>query len=132
MSQTSHPVVDTHRVRVIGEAVLDAAYRAILDNDIVRTANTLEAAFGVDGRHVSEHVIRNCFKQKERNYARLEWSPLLVTLPDSQVLHLLADYAGYELTKKKTLTDSEWRAKAERELAAAGPFGVHVLERIGR
>jgi hypothetical protein len=132
MSQLTHPAVDVHRIRVISEAVLDAAYRAACDNDLSRTAATLDAAFGPDGRHLSESQLRVCLKQRERNYARLEWVPLLVALPGSELLPILATAAGYDVTKKRALTDAEWRAKAERELVAAGPFGAHVLERIGR
>lgn len=132
MSQLTHPAVDVHRVRVISEAVLDAAYRAACDNDLGRSAATLDAAFGPEGRHISESQLRVCLKQRERNYARLEWAALLVMLPGSEVLPILATAAGYEITKKRALTDAEWRAKAERELAATGAFGVHVLERIGR
>jgi hypothetical protein len=133
MSQLFHPAVDVHRIRVIGEAVLDAAQRACLDNDIARVAATIDGAFGPDGRHMSETQLRACLRQKDRNYSRLEWAPLLVTLPGSEVLPLLATAAGYTLQKKQTVNDAEFRARTRSVLLSRlGPIGLQLLEELER
>jgi hypothetical protein len=133
MSQLSHPAVDIHRIRVIGEAVLDAAHRACADNDMARSAATLDQAFGPEGRHLSESQLRVCLKQRERNYARLEWAPLLVALPGSEVLPLLATAAGYTLQKKQPVNDAQFRERARSVLLSRlGPLGLELLEELER
>lgn len=133
MSQLSHPAVDINRIRVIGEAVLDAAHRACLDNDMARSASTLDQAFGQEGRHMSESQLRACLKQKDRNYARLEWAPLLVALPGSDVLPLLATAAGYTLVKKQAVNDAQFRERTRSFfLSRMGPLGAQLLEELER
>jgi hypothetical protein len=131
MSQLSHPLVETHRLRVVADEVLEAAYEAAKANSLKQTAAALDDMFGADGRPVSESLLRAALRQGERNYPRLEWAALLVTLPDSRVLPLLADAAGYALTPKKPITDAEFRTIVERELPrVCGTMGAEFLERL--
>jgi hypothetical protein len=129
--QLSHPAVDHTNLKKISQDVLEAAWIACKNNGWKTQAAALDDTFGPD-RSVSESLLRQALKNNDRNYARLEWAPLIVSLPGCEVLQILAEYAGYEITKKRKLTDTEWRAKAERVLAASGAVGQHVLEEIER
>lgn len=121
-----------HLKAVAGE-VLDAAYHACINNNLKGVASDLDDAFGDDAKRVTvtDDSLRACLKQKDRNKARLEWAPLLVTLPESQVLPILARHAGYRLVKLEPISDAEWRAVVMRELPRVmGQMGAEFLARL--
>jgi hypothetical protein len=127
------PEAAARRLRSVSAEVLDAAYRACVDNNLKGVAGELDDAFGEEAKRVTvtEDSLRACLKQKDRNKARLEWAPLLVTLPGSEVLAILARHAGCRLVKDEPITDAQFRAEVKRVLPQVfGTMGAEFLERL--
>lgn len=132
MSDFSKP--EAASLKAVSDAVLDAAYHASVDYGLARLAEQLDDAFGDDAKRVTvtEDSLRACLKQKDRNKAKLEWAPRLVTLPGGEsMLTVLADHAGYSLVKRTAISAEQFRETVLRELPRqCGYLGGEFLKRL--
>lgn len=131
--QISLPFPGAYALREVSEQFAAELREAAAAVELKVAAADLDDIFGEAGRPVSASLLGNCLRGDNRNYARAEWVPYLVSLPSGRdALRVLADVAGFDLVPKaKPLTDTEKLRKIEAVLDESGPLGFEIKRRAG-
>lgn len=129
--QTKLALVDIGIHQTRGAELLDACESIARNHGWARSAAELDAIFEKEGRPVSEGVLRSALKSRERNYARMEWTPYFASLSDEPA-QVLAIAAGKSLAPNlKLKPEDELALLQDRLVREASTAGARLVASVG-